>query len=216
MLRIATTMDVNYAEHLVARPEARGLRPAFLNDRRNVATGRIREDDHFSRLDVGCSSESFSPDIRLTCHGLCEDNRLSPSAVLVCFSSGYNGRVLSRMAARRCLGNGAEQMIPNSSVRVRRINPCRCRSALDLHRLIFSVFSGPLAELRGWSGTEGAVGVVISAVHSLIPMIPTGKLVHLARCAAMVGRDHVWPGFGSGLARSQPGFVYPISLDTTD
>lgn len=95
--------------------------------------------------------------------------------------------------------------------------PCCRNPAVDLHGFdyAFSVFSGPLAELRGWSGTEVALGFTISAALSPIPMILGGKLVDLghARSSMVAGGLMFGLAFvGSGLIPSLPGFYFAYGI----
>lgn len=79
----------------------------------------------------------------------------------------------------------------------------------------FSVFSGPLAELRQWSGTEVALGFTISAALSPIPMILGGKLVDLghARASMLAGGLMFGLAFvGSALIPSLAGFYFAYGI----
>lgn len=79
----------------------------------------------------------------------------------------------------------------------------------------FSVFSGPLAELRGWSGTEVALGFTIAAAVSPIPMIVGGKLVDLgyARASMLVGGLMFGLAFiEAGLIPSLAGFYFAYGI----
>ncbi|ODT74274.1 MAG: MFS transporter [Pelagibacterium sp. SCN 64-44] len=108
-------------------------------------------------------------------------------------------------------------MTPNGSAGLRWINLVAAVLLLICTGSIyaFSVFSGPLAELRGWSGTEVTLGFTISAALSPVPMILGGKLVDLghARASMLVGGLLFGLAFiGSGLIPSLIGFYFAYGL----
>ncbi len=79
----------------------------------------------------------------------------------------------------------------------------------------FSVFSGPLADLRGWSGSEVALGFAISAALSPIPIILGGKLVDFghARASMIVGGLMFGLAFvAAGLIPSLAGFYFAYGI----